>query len=109
MKKGLFIALVSGLATAALIKAAPALAQPATRNVAIVATADLDLSSNAGRSELDHRLARAAYEVCGSASDADLAGKNEVRECRADVLARARAQTQQLAATRSMIMVAARR
>jgi len=109
MKKGVLIALVSGLATAALIKAAPALAQAATRNVAIVATADLDLSSNAGRSELDHRLARAAYEVCDSASDADLAGKNEVRECRADVLARARAQTRQLAATRSMIMVAARR
>jgi UrcA family protein len=109
MKKGLLIALASGLATAALIKAAPALAEPARQNVAVVATADLDLSSNAGRSELEHRLAKAAYEVCGSASDADLAGKNDVRACRAEVLAKARARTQELAAGQTTVVLAASR
>jgi UrcA family protein len=96
MKKGLLIALGSALATAAVIKAAPALAEPA-QSVAMVHTADLDLSSTAGRAELDRRLVRAAYDVCGSASDADLAGKIAVRHCRVDVLAKARTQTQRLA------------
>ena len=96
MKKGFLIAVGSALATAAIIKAAPALAEPA-QIVAIVHTADLDLSSSSGRTELDRRLVRAAYQVCGTASDADLAGQNAVRDCRADVLAKARTKTQQLA------------
>ena len=96
MKNGFLIALGSALATAAVIKAAPTLAEP-PQNVAIIHTADLDLSSNIGRAELDRRLIRAAYEVCGSASETDLAGANEVRHCRADVLARARTQSQRLA------------
>jgi len=48
-------------------------------NVAAVHTADLDLSTNAGRHQLDRRLVVAAAEVCGSASDADLAGQNDLR------------------------------
>ena len=96
MKQGLLIALGSALATAAVIKAAPALADPA-HNVAIVHTADLDLASDGGRAELDRRLVRAAYEVCGTASDADLAGKNEARKCRANVLAQAQAEARELA------------
>ena len=95
MKKGFLIALGSALATAAVIKAAPALAE-SVQSVAIVHTADLDLSSKAGRAELDRRFARAAYEVCGTASDADLSGKIAVRECRAEVLAKARTETQRL-------------
>ena len=49
------------------------------------------MSSDAGRRQLDLRLARAAREVCGTASDVDLEGKNEVRQCRDEVLAKARA------------------
>lgn len=92
MKNAVTIALASALITTAVIKAAPALAQSpaAETNVSLVRTADLDLGSDAGRRQLDVRLARAAREVCGTASDADLKGKNEVRQCRADVLAKAR-------------------
>jgi UrcA family protein len=56
----------------------------------VVRTADLDLSSDSGKLELDHRIVRAAYEVCGEASDVDLEGKNAVRECRAETIARER-------------------
>ena len=93
MKNAFTIALASALITTAVIRAAPALAEaPAAQtNVSLVRTADLDLSSDAGRRQLDRRLARAAREVCGTASDADLAGKNEVRQCRDEVLAQARA------------------
>ena len=92
MKNAFTIALASALITTAAIKAAPALAEtvPAESNISLVRTADLDLSSDAGRRHLDLRLARAAREVCGTASDADLAGKNEVRQCRDEVLAQAR-------------------
>src|SRR5207248_3825769 len=72
-------------------------------------TADLDLSNKAGRAALDHRLVVASYEVCGTPSDADLVGKNKARECRADVLASARAQSGQLAARSAPIQIAARR
>ena len=108
MKQTLKIIAVSALATAAVIKAAPAVSEPtASRNTSIVKTSDLDLSTAKGRAALDHRLVNAAYEVCGSASDADLAGKNAVRECRTDVLASARARSQQLATRAGPILVAA--
>ncbi|MFL6760887.1 UrcA family protein [Sphingomonas sp.] len=98
------------LVTAALIKGAPALAQAApVQNFSIVRTADLDLSSGVGRAALDHRLVTAAYEVCGTPSDADLVGKNAARACRADVLATARAESAQLASRGSSILIAAAR
>jgi UrcA family protein len=110
MFKTFKITLSAFLATAALIKVAPALAEPApVQNVSIVRTADLDLSSGAGRAALNHRLVTAAYEVCGTPSDADLVGKNEARTCRSDVLARARATSQQLASRRSPMLIAAAR
>ena len=92
MRNALTIAIASALITTAAIKAAPALAQaqPVEPKVSLVRTADLDLRSAAGRRQLDLRLARAAREVCGVASDADLMGKNEVRECRERTLALAR-------------------
>ena len=109
MMKTFKIALTAFVISAGVIKGAPALAETAsTQNVSIVRTADLDLTSKAGRNALDHRLVTAAYEVCGSASDVDLAGKNEVRACRADVLAKARADGQQLASRGAPILVAAR-
>ena len=93
------IILTSFAIIAGLIKGAPTLAQPAHTpiNVSIVRTADLDLSSAAGQRRLEHRLTRAAYEVCGTASDADLKGKNDVNACRADVVAKGRATSAELA------------
>jgi UrcA family protein len=110
MKETLKIIAVSAFATAAVIKAVPALSEPVpAQNVSVVNTSDLDLSSKAGRAALDRRLVTAAFEVCGTASDADLAGKNQVRACRADVLAKARAESEQLASRESTIVVAAAR
>ena len=90
--KAITIILASALITTGAIKAAPALAEtPAGEiNVSLVRTADLDLASSEGQRRLDHRLARAAREVCGTASDVDIEGKNAVRECRDEVLAQAR-------------------
>jgi UrcA family protein len=110
MKQTLKIIAASALATAAVIKAAPAIAETApAQNISIVHTADLDLSSEAGRGALEHRLVIAAYDVCGTASDVDLFGKNKVRRCRSDVLAKARAETAQLASRGGTILVAAGR
>jgi UrcA family protein len=100
MTKALQIAATAFLITAAAIKAAPAIAEPVTPevNVSLVRTADLDLSTASGQRTLDVRLAHAAREVCGTASDVDLEGKNDDRRCRADVLAKANGQRDQLLA-----------
>ena len=91
MKNPYLIALTAGLITAGFIKAAPAFAEPvgAQTYVSRVQTSDLDLSSASGTRELQQRLTLAAREVCGTASDADVAGKNDVRKCRDEALARA--------------------
>ncbi|MFL6720478.1 MAG: UrcA family protein [Sphingomonas sp.] len=110
MKQTLKIIAASAIATAALLKGIPAAAQPAAvQNVSVVRTADLDLTRQAGRTALEHRLVVAAYEVCGTASNADLAGENQVRACRSEVLQHARAATQQLASRKSSILIAAAR
>ncbi len=92
VKNPYVIALVSGLVTAAGIKAAPALAETPSANaetrISYVQTADLDLSNKGGQRTLDLRIAQAAREVCGKPSDADLVGQNKARECRQDVIAR---------------------
>ena len=68
----------------------------------VIRTADLDLSSVGGQQELDRRIVQAAREVCGSASDVDLEGRNAVRQCRADTISAAASQREQLfAAARS--------
>jgi UrcA family protein len=108
MKQTLKIIAFSALATAAVIKAVPAFAESVpAQNVSIVHTSDLDLNSKSGRAALDHRLVTAAFEVCGTASDVDLAGKNKARACRVEVLAKARASGEQLASRGLSIMVAA--
>jgi UrcA family protein len=110
MKQTLKIIAASALATAIVIKVAPALAEPAPlQAVSVVRTADLDLSSKQGRAVLDHRLVTAAYEVCGAASNIDLAGKDQARACRANVLAKARADSRQLADGGSAIAITAAR
>ena len=94
--KAIHIILTAFAITTGVIKTAPALAEssaPATAiNVSFVRTADLDLGSSAGQRKLDQRLANAAREVCGTASDADLEGKNDVRQCREMTLAKAKGQ-----------------
>lgn len=91
--KAITIVIASALITAAGIKTAPALAETIAVQpeiaVSIVRTADLDLSTDSGRRQLDRRIASAARDVCGTASDADVEGKNKVRECRGEVLAKA--------------------
>jgi UrcA family protein len=101
MKKTFNIILTAFLATTAVIKAAPALSEPAPTTVSetVVRTADLDLSTEAGRRQLDQRLVVAVRDACGAAADVDLAGQNVVRQCRHDVLADARAKTQELIAS----------
>ena len=114
MKSALKIVVISALATVAALKGVPALAEPAPApvNTSFVRTADLDLGSARGQRQLDHRLAQAAREVCGTASDSDLAGKNDVRRCRDETLARAVVQKSSLAAAAdrgAVIAVAAAR
>lgn len=75
------------LATLLAFTATSALAEPPVTVSTTVQTADLDLSSAAGQRALNHRLGLAAKEVCGKASDVDVAGKNDVRRCRAETLA----------------------
>ena len=67
--------------------ATPALAETPVIATSTVQTADLDLSTAKGQQALEHRLQQAVKEVCGSASDVDVAGKNDVRRCRAETLA----------------------
>ncbi|WP_439568532.1 UrcA family protein [Sphingopyxis sp.] len=91
MKKLLILA-----ALAAAPVSQPALAQsaPATHSVA-VQHRDLDLRTEAGAKSLDRRIWRAVVEVCGTAPDFDLKGKNDVRQCRADTRQLASAQAEQ--------------
>ena len=113
--KAIHIVIASAIITATAIKAAPALAQTTSAQgevaISYVQTADLDLRSDAGRRQLDRRLALAARDVCGTASDADLEGKNAVRNCVDDVLAKARGESAQLiaSANRGLIAVTAAR
>jgi len=87
---------LAAIASAATITPTVA-AEPVTVS-SIVQTADLDLSSDSGRHELDLRIVKAAREVCGEASDVDLEGKNTVRQCREETIAEAAAQREQLIA-----------
>lgn len=91
MKEALKIILVSALATAALIKAVPAFAEPAGEaSVSIVRTADLDLSTPVGKRLLEQRFVIAARAVCDGASAVDLKARNAADDCRRDVISKAR-------------------
>ena len=108
MKETFRIIAMSALVTAAVIKAVPAFSAPVpAQSVSIVHTTDLDLSTDAGRAVLDHRLVIAAHDVCGTAADFDLSGKNEIRACRAETLAKARAESAQLASRTGLLVAAA--
>jgi len=106
MNRAIQIVLVSALITTGVIKAAPALAQELTSetNISLVRTADLDVRSAEGQRKLDQRLANAAREVCGTASDVDVAGKNDVRKCRDETLAKTRGQREAIVAGRGVVI-----
>src|SRR3954469_18920528 len=80
------------LAALAATLATPALAQSAPSATVAVHTADLDLTSRAGRSALDRRINAAIEIACGDLSDVDLHGKNVAQRCRAETRAQAAAQ-----------------
>jgi UrcA family protein len=82
-------------ATLLALSATPALAEQPVTSTSIVQTADLDLSTAKGQRALDLRLSQAAKEVCGTASDVDIAGKNDVRRCRVETLANLSAERDQ--------------
>ena len=116
MKQSFLYALFSALLTALLLTATSAPAEaapaPAATELRLVPTADLDLSTPEGKRQLEQRLARAAREVCGVASDTDLEGKNAIRECRRETFARSVLQSEQMiasAARRDVIAVSAAR
>ncbi|ABF52426.1 UrcA family protein [Sphingopyxis alaskensis] len=84
--------LILATAAAALV-GQPASAEPAPTSPSVaVAHDDLDLSTDAGVKALDRRIWRAVVAVCGEAPGYDLAGKNDVRQCRRDTRALASAQ-----------------
>ena len=97
MKKLLILA-----ALAATASAQPALADPAPRTI-LVQHADLDLQTATGAKALQHRVWRAVVEVCGTTSEFDVAGQNDIRQCRRDTLEAASTMTNQViaGATRS--------
>jgi len=67
-----------------------AVAQPALAGSAVLKYRDLDLSSQAGREELDRRISAAAREACGF-SDAVTGTRimpKEARECYKDARAK---------------------
>lgn len=108
MKESILYALASALFTAAVILAPQAKAQtvvPDTETyVSYVQTSDLDLGSSSGERRLKQRLAHAAREVCGTASAVDLQGRNAVRECRAQAIARASSRRDELLARRGAVI-----
>ena len=80
----------------------PVSAQTAPANPSIaVAHKDLDLRTAAGAKALDRRIWRAVVEVCGTAPDFDIAGKNDVRQCRRDTRTVASAQADVVVANAS--------
>ena len=81
--------------------AAPAAAEAPVAGSATVAVhyADLDLNSRAGIAKLDRRIRAAVETACGTASDFDVRGKNQVKACRADTLAAVAAQRDQVIAS----------
>ncbi|WP_158274710.1 UrcA family protein [Sphingosinicella humi] len=90
------IIILAALVAAPLLAPAfsPALAQEAVPSdqTRLVSYQDLDLGDAADVRILDRRIRTAVEAACGSTSNADPAGKNEVRRCRAETIARVAAQ-----------------
>jgi UrcA family protein len=85
---------------------APALsAQTVTRTVS---SENIDTGTAAGRAKLDRRIEIAVKTACGDASSADARGRKALNRCRADALARALPQRDQLIAQRNGERLAAK-
>lgn len=84
-------------ALAAVSLGQPAFAEPVTRT-AVVQHSDLDLGTPAGAKTLQHRVWRAVVDVCGATSEFDIAGKNDIRQCRRDTLQTATVRVEQVVA-----------
>ncbi|QLC25659.1 UrcA family protein [Parasphingopyxis algicola] len=86
--KALNLLLIPGALLLGTVISHPTIAQVAPANPASLAVshADLDLGNPADRIRLQRRLRAAAREVCGTAYNFDLRGRNAVRECRARTL-----------------------
>jgi len=108
MTKFTFFALAM-IASAATIT--PVIAAEPAAGIAIVSTADLDLTDARDVRTLDRRLSIAIVEACGEASTVDLAGINAVRACRVDARAKVNATRDrlvELASRGSDVILAAR-
>lgn len=84
MKNMMLIGIASAVLLGGVMKPVPSFAQqgPVTDTyVSVVRTSDLNLRTTEGRRQLYRRIAAAAREVCGTASELDLLGKNEVHRC----------------------------
>ena len=79
-------ALVAASFIALMLTSSPTLAQSVHSER--VSYGDLDLSREADVRIFDRRIDAAVKEACGPASDADPAGNNDVRRCRAETKAR---------------------
>jgi UrcA family protein len=78
--------------------AAPAVAETAGLRAATIAYSDLNLASNAGRKQLDNRIAFAARQVC-STDDRQLVQRQAEKQCISAVKADARARVYQTTAS----------
>ena len=73
-------------------------AEPEARTIEV---ADLDLASPTGKRHFEARVRRAAVDLCGDVSNVDLSGRNDVRQCRDEILEQARQQREVRLASRS--------
>lgn len=92
MKKLLILAALATVSVGQPAFAQDAPANPPTNPSVVVQHKDLDLATQAGAKALDRRIWRAVVEVCGPVSNFDLAGTNDVRQCRRDTRQLATAQ-----------------
>lgn len=80
MKKLLILAsLATAFAPPVMAGQSAANAQPVRSQV--VPYSDIDLATAKGAAEFNRRVRVATESVCGTASDFDLAGQNDVRRC----------------------------
>ena len=72
------------------VSISPAFAKPVTPETRVVSYADLDLSTAAGQARLDRRIEAAVRQVCGAATNFELARRQAVRDCVAETRANVR-------------------
>ena len=69
------------------VTTSPLFAKPATPEVRVVSYSDLDLSSAAGRGQLERRIQSEVRDFCGDSPSFDLSRRQAVRECVAETSA----------------------